>query len=527
MIKGRVLIVEDEDLIRDAMGPLLEGDGYEVFFAENGRDALTKLYTESLPDIILLDLRMPVMNGWEFRTIQKGDPKLARIPVVAVSADGSEQAAAISAHAYLRKPIDGAKLLITIQSVLTEKERQMSQRTDETERLASLGRLAAGVAHEINNPLAFVILNVAESIARLRSSMDAPGALMGASQADSELKIKTRLADITDMLEDCQIGSERIRETVSNLQRLSRAEDDHRGPIDVRKLIEQSVSMVWNQIRHHARLVKSFGTVPSITGNGAALGQVFLNLLVNAVQAIPEGAADKNEIRISTQVEVNENGPELVVEISDSGKGIAPENASRVFEPFFTTKAVGQGTGLGLSISRQTVQDHGGRLTFKSGPGRGTTFRIVLPIITEPFAVSTPYETSIDPDSLSHGRILVIDDEPLICRIIERTLRAEHKLVIVQSASEALLRLERGEKFDLVLCDVVMPEMGGPEFYAAVAQRWPDLVARLVFMTGGAFTPKTIEFIKRVRCRVLSKPFDVALLKQTASEYIHLNGPPA
>jgi signal transduction histidine kinase len=358
-VKGRVLVVEDEEVVRDALEPLLEEEGYEVSLAENGREALRRLHTESLPDIIVLDLRMPVMDGWEFRTIQKDDPKLGHIPVVAVSADGSAQAAAIAAQAFLRKPVDAQTLVSTIGRILLDNGRQVSVRLHETERLASLGRLAANVGHEINNPLTFVMLNLSHSLETLRPSIRSPEASWGIP---------------------CQIGGERIRETVRTLQRLSHRGEEGRPLLDVHKLIEQSVSMVWNHIRPRARLIKSFGTIPSLRGNGTALGQVFLNLLVNAAQAIPEGQVERNEIRVSTNIHAGENGAELVVEISDSGQGIAPEIMSQVFEPFFTTKPIGQGTGLGLSISRQTVNDHGGRITAESEPGKGTVFRVFLPL---------------------------------------------------------------------------------------------------------------------------------------------------
>jgi CheY-like chemotaxis protein len=218
--KGRVLVVEDEDIIRQSLGSLLEDDGYTVSFAENGRQALMRLYTELPPDIIVLDLRMPVMNGWEFRTIQQDDPKLALIPVVAISADGSEQAVAISAQAYLRKPFAAQTFLRTIERLLVEKERQRLERSDEVERLISLGRLAAGVVNDINNPLAVVMLNLRESIERLRCSSRATEAAAATFLPEVELEeLKNRLGDVAAMLEDCRIGGERIGDTVSHFCR--------------------------------------------------------------------------------------------------------------------------------------------------------------------------------------------------------------------------------------------------------------------------------------------------------------------
>ena len=150
--KGRVLVVENEQFLRDSLGLLLDKSGYEVSFADHGREALRLLRAETLPNIIILDLRMPVMDGWEFRTIQKDDPRLGLIPVLVVSADASPKAAAISAEGYLRKPFDSEEVLVAVERVLSENEIRMAARLNETERLTSLGRLAANVGHEINNP---------------------------------------------------------------------------------------------------------------------------------------------------------------------------------------------------------------------------------------------------------------------------------------------------------------------------------------------------------------------------------------
>ena len=505
--KSRVLVVEDDELIRESLAPVLTDAGYQVSFAENGQEALGQLQADSSPAIILLDLKMPVMNGWEFRALQKDDPKLGLIPVVAMSADWSPQAAAISAQAYLRKPIESEALLGTLERVLVETEQLRKANVNEAERLASLGRLAANIGHEIKNPLAFVMENLTLSL----KALELP--IQGAGAEGDELRTTVR-----EMLQECLVGGERIRETVSNLQRLSRKGDEPRMTLDVRTLVEQSVSMAWNQIRHRARLVRAFEGVPSVLGNGAALGQVFLNLLINAAHAIPEGNAEANEIRVALRTHAGEKGEEVVTEIRDSGTGMAPEMVARVFEPFFTTKAVGEGTGLGLSISRQTVLDHGGRLTVESEVDKGTTVRVFLPVApsrtTE--VVNAPVPKA---RALVRGRVLIVDDELLLSRVLHRSLKRDHDVLLAQRASEALSLLEEGQLFDLILCDVVMPDMNGPQFYAAVAARWPALLKRLVFMTGGAFTDDTADFLTRLGTPVLLKPFDIDRLRDLIGKY--------
>jgi CheY-like chemotaxis protein len=385
----------------------------------------------------------------------------------------------------------------------------MSLQVDETERLAALGCLAASVGHEINNPLTFLMMNLTQSIHELRPWPRPPGVPSAGRPPDVNLtEVNACMAEVSGMLEDCRVGGERIRETVSNLQRLSHRSDDKRESIDAHTLIEQSVSMVWNQIRHRARLIKMFSKIPSITGNSAMLGQVFLNLLVNAAQAIPEGDAEWNEIRISTTVQAGATGPEVVFEISDSGKGIPPEILARVFEPFFT-----------LSISRQTVIEHGGRMTVESVIGRGTVFRVFLPACGAPTPLHAPVALPSQTAS-RRQRILVIDDEPLIGRVIRTALSGEHEVSVVQRAADALDLLELDQTFDLVLCDVVMPDLSGPEFYATMVKRWPHLTSRVVFMTGGAFTPGTLDFMARVPTRILSKPFTVDRLRGLVRDFV-------
>jgi CheY-like chemotaxis protein len=257
-----------------------------------------------------------------------------------------------------------------------------------------------------------------------------------------------------------------------------------------------------------------------VRGNRAALGQVFLNLLINAAQSIPEGDAGNNNIQILTRTELGVVGAEVVIEVRDSGLGMSPEVIARIFEPFFTTKPLGEGTGLGLSISRPTIAAHGGRGTVESEVGRGTVFRVFLPVDG---SLSSPHSVSalVGPDTLvRRGRILVVDDEPLIGRVIGTGLKSEHDVVAVPRAVDAFSLLEQGQKFDVVLCDLVMPDISGPEFYAKVKGRWPALAARVVFMTGGAFTPRTVEFMKCVPTSVLCKPFALDELRRVVREHI-------
>jgi signal transduction histidine kinase len=517
--RDRILVVENDEILRNSLEQLLVAQGYEVLCADNGSEALRLLHAGPTPDLIVFDLMMPVMDGWQFRAIQKDDPHLGLIPVLAISADTTPKAAAISAQGYLRKPFDSTELVGAVERVLVEDNIRIAARQDETQRLASLGRLAANVGHEINNPLAFVMLYLRQSLDELRSSIHS--LIVGQSLPEADVVgVKASLVNITGMLHECEIGGERIRATVVTLQQLSYRPVAEHSPLDLRMLIEESSAMAANQIRHRARFTKDIGHDGLVRGDRAALGQVFLNLLINAAQSIPEGNAEHNDIQILTRNERGVVDHEVVIEVSDSGLGMSQDVIARIFEPYFTTKPLGEGTGLGLSISRQTIANHGGRVTVESEVGRGTVFRIFLPVDGSailPQSVLTP--VSVD-TPVRRGRILVVDDEPLIGRVIGTALKSEHEVVAVPHGADALALLEQGHEFDVVLCDVVMPDISGPEFYAKVKDGWPALAARMVFMTGGAFTPRTVEFMKCVPTSVLCKPFALDELRRVVREHI-------
>lgn len=515
--RGRILIVEDDELIRDAMGPLLEGQGHQVAFAENGREALTWLHAHPHPDVIVLDLRMPVMNGWEFRAIQKLDPRLSLIPVVAVSADGSAQAAAISAQAYLHKPVDPDHLLATIENVLLERVRQASTSSDETRRFAYLKRLVAGIGHEINNPLTLVMLNLSQSLEALHPAIPSPQKPAERSVGPGAGAIEVRLASVAELLEECQIGAERISETVGNLQYLSYQGEVPSDWMDLHQVIDQSVIEARNRIRHRALLVRWFGRIPLIFGDDKALRQVFRTILTSAAESLPEGNRERNQIRVSTAVVAGDGRDEVVVEVSQSGNEMARDSTSAAFGDQ-TTSLFGDGAGMALSLCLETINRHHGRLMVGSVLGKGKVFRVFLPVSAPPEALLPMGATPSRQGMLVRKRILVIDDDIVVGRNVQRMLRDRHDVVLVQGATEGLKLLEDGEDFDLMICDVEMPGLNGPGFCAAVRQRWPQLRDRLVFMTGGAYSPEAVLFVEESALRILTKPFTAKRLKEFVRE---------
>ena len=516
-VAKRILVVEDDRAVQDTLGQVLEEEGYEVSRASDGREALSRLTEDLAPDLILLDLRMPVMDGWSFRNAQRKDSQMAPIPVVAMSADATSRAQAISAEAFLRKPLDLEDLLATVRRILDEDEaKRRSDHRKMVERMASLGRIAAGVGHEINNPLAFALMNVAmasERLARIASSREATRALLpGASVQEA--------VELAAMLDDSLIGLERIRVIVRNLQRLALRADEKHEPMNIEKVLDESIVVALNHIQHRARLSKQYAQVPLVEGSASALGQVFLNLLVNAAQAIPAGNAFGNVITVATSFD----DTSVTVEIADTGVGIAPDVLPRVFDPFFTTKAADEGTGLGLSMCQRIVADHGGRLSIESEVGRGTVCRLWLRR-ARPDAVVAPHrKTPAPPPSLGRAdrraRVLIIDDEPKIGEVIAAVLSARHDVVAVQDAQRAFDLLDAGQTFDVVLCDLMMPNISGVEVFDAFA-RWPAMLPALVFMTGGAFNDEAAAFLKRAGRPVLYKPFTASELEAVVDGFIN------
>ncbi len=271
-------------------------------------------------------------------------------------------------------------------------------------------------------------------------------------------------------------------------------------------ILELSIKLANNEIRHRAHLTRDFGGVPSVCANEGQLGQVFLNLLVNAAQSITEGAATRNEIRAVTRT--NQNG-DAVIEIHDTGAGFSDEIRARIFQPFFTTKPVGSGTGLGLSICHGIVASHGGSIEAESTIGKGSVFRVVLPATT----VSPRTRSSIPPRLAARptGRFLVIDDEVAIARTYCRLLGTD-QCVTCLSGAEALAMLRAGERFDAILCDVMMPETSGLDVYNALLSIEPEQTKRMIFVTGGAFTNRARHFLASLPNSVIQKPFETAYL---------------
>jgi CheY-like chemotaxis protein/two-component sensor histidine kinase len=370
------------------------------------------------------------------------------------------------------------------------------------DRMASVGTLAAGVAHEINNPLTYVMANISYAIEQLKGM-----------QTGRQRTADTQVTELLQALRESLQGAHRVSHIVGDLKTFSRSDEDTVAPVELSAVVESSLNITHNEIRHRATLVKDFREAPRVLANESRLGQVFINLLVNAVHALPADDPAGNEVRVTIRTL---NDGRAAVEIADTGCGMPPHTLKRLFDPFYTTKPVGKGTGLGLSICHSIVDGLGGDIVVESQVGKGSLFRVVLPSAAGVVSGATPQvEAEVAP---RRGRVLVIDDEPDVGAVVKRVLAAEHEVVISASGGEALEQIAAGPTFDVILCDLMMPEMSGMEFYRELKRTSPEHVDRVSFITGGAFTEAAADFVDALPNRVLEKPFAPEVIRQLVGE---------
>jgi PAS domain S-box-containing protein len=370
------------------------------------------------------------------------------------------------------------------------------------DRMASVGTLAAGMAHEINNPLSYVAANVDMAIEEI-------GSISGGSSSG-------RMKELEEMMIEARSGVSRITKIVRTLKTFSRIEAERTDVMELQPVIELAINMAFNEIRHRARVVEDYGKVPLVEGDDARLGQVFINLLVNAAQAFPEGDAQANEIRIVT---LTDPTGRAVVEVRDNGPGMEPDVLKRIFDPFFTTKALGTGTGLGLAISHNIVTGMGGEIFVQSQLRHGTVFRVTLPASRCSALAAAALEGKPSAHTGPRATVLVVDDEPSIGLALRRILR-HHEVTVVSSAQAALDLLTAGKEFDVVLSDLMMPGMSGIELYRSLVKRVPRMVSRVVFLTGGAFTAEANMFLDEIGNERMEKPFDTTKVRETVRRFI-------
>ncbi|HKP57811.1 MAG TPA: ATP-binding protein [Polyangiales bacterium] len=356
----------------------------------------------------------------------------------------------------------------------------------EVHKQSAVSALAAGVAHEINNPLAYVLLNLEFLARELRELGGDP------------LRIKA----MQQRLEDTRQGAERVKTIVRDLQALTRKDEDIRGRVDLDQVLEHALHMAKRELRQRGRVETRYHPVPCVLGNPTRLEQLFFNLIVNAAHALSETDTHDRVIRVSLR---QGSDGRVIAEISDNGCGMRDEVLARAFEPFYTTKPLGVGAGLGLPICKRIVDDLGGTITIQSKPGEGTTVTVYFnPAIGHTTSAPPP------PAAMPNGRrsrILVVDDERAVAESLCAGLRDVHDVDTATSVAEARALLVANGEYDVVLCDVAMPMESGAVLHAYARQHHPALAQRFIFMTGGAYTDDMLNFISSTQCPHVEKPF--------------------
>lgn len=397
----------------------------------------------------------------------------------AVRKDGTPIVAEITS---LPTMYDGDPAVIAIARDVTERVR-MQARLAHADRLAALGTLAAGVAHEVNNPLAYVTLGLEALERQIAQAIP---------DEDARASVLRLLADISD-------GAQRVGRIARELKSFARADDGEIGPVEIGSIVRAAERMVARELSRSAILQLHVSTPIVVHANGPRLHQVFVNLLLNAAQA----GEDNRIVQISVRAEVR--GEHAIVEIRDDGCGIKPADLAKIFDPFFTTKQPGIGTGLGLFVCLGIVRQLGGDITVESKEGQGATFRVSLPLA--PAAVTTKTESSAPPVRERKANILIVGDEPHVGSMLGQLLSPKHEIVVVRSGEAALATLLDERSFDIVFCDLVMPGMTGMDLYERIAKERPGLEQRFVMMTGGAFTARARQFLENVPNACIEKPF--------------------
>ena len=413
--RGVILVVDDNPANLQVLSSFLDQSSFEVWAARSGEKALQRLENDDLPDLILLDVMMPGIDGFETCKQLKSNPRVQDIPVIFMTALSETadkvKGLQLGAADYITKPFQHEEVLVRIENhlklrnltkTLSAKNAELQQTQTQliqAEKVAALGQLTAGIAHEVNNPINFIAgnLNFVEQYVHEIVNLlylyqkylpEPPDEIQTAIQKSD---LNFLLNDLSKIIQSMQVGTNRVTEIVSYLNNFSRHREDGKKLVNLHEGLESTLLILGHRFKQNAnhqaiQIIKEYGDLPLVECFAGEINQVFMNLFCNAIDAIEEIYRNKylgtdyqyqGVIKIKTEV----IGEQVILRIADNGSGINKADQTKIFDAFYTTKPVGKGTGLGLSIAYQiVVNNHHGKLTYHSQPGEGIEFILELPI---------------------------------------------------------------------------------------------------------------------------------------------------
>ena len=480
--KMRTLLVEDDEddyILIKRLLDCVPAQRFEIEWVSD-YDAGMEAITAGTHDVCLLDYRLGGRDGLEF--LREAMDHGCKIPVILLTGQGDyaidQEATRIGAADFLDKGrVDSTMLERSIRYAVSH--RRLEEQVRESSRLASIGQLAAGVAHEINNPLTSVV-----GYCQLLMAQD----LSGPAMAD---------------LQTIYCEAQRAAKIVQNLLLFARKTDSDKQYFDIASLLGRAQQLMsYDFSASNIKVVNDISPgLPRTMVDEHQMIQVFLNILGNAEQeCLASGGGGQLIIRARSFED------KIRISISDNGPGITPGNLGLIFEPFFTTKEVGKGTGLGLSICYGIIRQHGGELWAESEPGKGATFHIELPVLGPEHEVPVPLRDTKQPLPCS-AYLLVVDDEPLIRDMLAKFLERQQFVVeLAEDGGEAWVKLQ-SITYDCILLDLKMPGMGGKELYRLIEKSDSQAAKRVIFITGDTVNPDTRDFVEATKNPVMTNPY--------------------
>jgi signal transduction histidine kinase len=512
---AKIMVVEDESIVAKDLEMTLKRLGYCVpATASSATDALKKA-GQHRPDLVLMDIHLHgEIDGIAAARRLRSEMNIPVIYLTAYADDDTvARARETEPFGYLLKPFNERELRSMLEVAIYKHEAE--SRLRHSDRMASIGTMAAGVAHEINNPLSYVIANL-ELAARSVASVTADLTALPAAPEGTQ-PVLDRLRGASVALDDAGVGADRVRKIVTDVSRFARSSESDRAAISLWDALESAIRLSSHHLQHHALIVREPSAVPRVMASEQGLEQVFINLLINASQAMPEGRPQANRIHVVTRTD---DEGRAIVEIADTGAGITAEDRLRIFDPFFTTKPVGRGTGLGLSICHRIIADFGGSIAVESVVGSGTLFRITLPAApARPSVAQVPAPVRAGPTP--RAQILIVDDDAKVLAMLYRILGHRHDVTLANDGAEALAVLTGGRRFDIVLCDLMMPKMSGMDLFERVEQMAPEQASGFVFLCGGAVTQRATDFLEAHAGQRFDKPFQLHELEAMIAARLH------